>query len=139
MFDIVYWQHTTPNIEFDPKTVRGRVVHQLWFLYEKRCPVRLYLQLFVGGRILYLCYLCLFAHSGVQHILCCDFVVFVFFLCTQCCQFLWIVPGFFIVPSVFSNVYFYNTSFQFEKSPAPLKKINKKIKEITKLPFLLRL
>jgi len=29
----------------------------------------------------YLRYLCLFAHSGVQHILCCVFVLFVFVLC----------------------------------------------------------
>ena len=28
---------------------------------------------------------------GVQHILCCVFVLFVFVLCTLCCQFLWIV------------------------------------------------
>ena len=39
----------------------------------------------------YLRYLCLFTHSGVQHILCCVFVLFVFVLCTLCCQFLWIV------------------------------------------------
>ena len=29
----------------------------------------------------YLRYLCLFAHSGVQHILCCVFALFVFVLC----------------------------------------------------------
>jgi hypothetical protein len=34
---------------------------------------RLHLQLFVGGFMPYLCYLCLFAFSGVQHILCCVF------------------------------------------------------------------
>ena len=34
----------------------------------------------------------LFAHSGVQHILSCVFVLFVFVLCTPCCQCLWIVP-----------------------------------------------
>ena len=28
----------------------------------------------------YLHYLCLFAHSGIQHILCCVFVLFVFVL-----------------------------------------------------------
>jgi len=39
-----------------------------------RCSVRLYLQLFVGGLMSYLRYLCLFAYSGVQHIL-----YFVFF------------------------------------------------------------
>ena len=33
----------------------------------KRCSVRLYLQLFMS----YLRYLCLLAHSGVQHLLCC--------------------------------------------------------------------
>jgi len=36
-------------------------------------------------------YLCLFAYSGVLHILCCVFVLFVLVLCTPCCQFLWIV------------------------------------------------
>jgi len=35
----------------------------------KRCSVRLYLQLFVGELMSYLRYLCLFAYSGVQHIL----------------------------------------------------------------------
>ena len=33
--------------------------------------VLLYLQLFVGGLMSYLHYLCLFTYSGVQHILCC--------------------------------------------------------------------
>jgi len=35
----------------------------------KKCSVLLYLQLFVGGLMSYLRYLCLFAYSGVQHIL----------------------------------------------------------------------
>jgi len=39
----------------------------------------------------YLRYLCLFAHNGVQHILCCVFVFFFLVLCIPCCQFLWIV------------------------------------------------
>jgi hypothetical protein len=39
----------------------------------------------------YLRLLCFYAHSGVQHILCCAFVLFVFVLCSLCCQFLWIV------------------------------------------------
>jgi hypothetical protein len=34
-------------------------------------------QLFVEGRMSYLRYFCLFAHSGVQQILCCVFVFFV--------------------------------------------------------------
>ena len=33
----------------------------------------------------------LLAHSGVQSMLCCVFDLFVFVLCTKCCQFLWIV------------------------------------------------
>jgi hypothetical protein len=51
----------------------------------------------------YLCYLCLFAYSGVQHILSCVFVLFVFVLClvypvlqvSLCCPI-------FIAPSVFA-------------------------------------
>ena len=38
----------------------------------------LYLQLFVGGLLSYLHYLCLFVHSGGQHILCCVFALFFF-------------------------------------------------------------
>jgi len=56
-----------------------------------RCSVRLYLQLFVEGCMSYLHYLCLFAHSGVQYILCCVFVLFFFVLCTLCCQYICIV------------------------------------------------
>jgi hypothetical protein len=41
--------------------------------------------------IVYVHYLCLFAHSGLQHILCCVFYLFYFVLCTLCCQFLWLV------------------------------------------------
>ena len=85
--------------------------------------------LFVGELVSYLRYLCLFAYSGVQHILCCVFLrlvytmlpvslcfssscvhyvasfsVFFFVLCTLCCQFLWIVL-FFIAPSALCYVY----------------------------------
>jgi hypothetical protein len=42
-------------------------------------------------------YLCLFAHSDVQHILCCVFALIFFVLCTLCCQFLWIVPLFLLL------------------------------------------
>jgi hypothetical protein len=55
--------------------------------------------LFVGGLISCLC-LCLFVHSGVQHILCYVFALFVFFLCALYCQFLWIVH--FDCPATFS-------------------------------------
>ena len=53
----------------------------------------------------YLRYLCLFAHSDVQHILCCVFVFVLFYLvlCTLCCPLL-------IVPSVFSKVYWLNVT-----------------------------
>ena len=65
------------------------------------CSVRLYLQLYVGGRMSYLRSLCLFTYSGVQHIVCCVFVLFsssgVPRVSLNC--------PFLIVPSVFSNVY----------------------------------
>jgi hypothetical protein len=53
----------------------------------KRCPVRLFLQLYVGGLMSYLSYLCLLAHSGVQHILCCVFwfACFRIVSCVWCC------------------------------------------------------
>ena len=57
----------------------------------KRCAVRLYFQLLVGGPMSYLRYLCLFAHSGVQRILYCAFALFFLVLCTLCWQFFWIV------------------------------------------------
>ena len=41
---------------------------------------------FVGGLMSYLCYLFLFVYSGVQHILCCVFVLFSW--SCLCCQFL---------------------------------------------------
>jgi hypothetical protein len=45
----------------------------------------------LGGLVSYLLHFCLFGYSGVQHILCCVFDLFVFVLCTLYCQFLWIV------------------------------------------------
>jgi hypothetical protein len=57
---------------------------------KKRCSVRLCLQLFVVGCMSCLRNMRLIAHNNVQHILCCVFVSFGFFLCTQCCLFLWI-------------------------------------------------
>ena len=47
---------------------------------------------YVGGLMSYSRYLCLFAYSGVQHVLCCVLAV------SLDCPFL-------IAPSVFSNVY----------------------------------
>jgi hypothetical protein len=42
--------------------------------------IRLYLQLFVWGFIAYSSYLCLFVHSGVQHILCFVFLCFYIYM-----------------------------------------------------------
>jgi hypothetical protein len=55
----------------------------------------------------YLRYLCLFANSGVQHVLSCVFVLFFFVLCAQCYQFLWIVP--FSLPVQDSLMFIYHT------------------------------
>ena len=73
-------------------------------LYIKQCSIRFYLQFFVGGFMSYLRQLCLFEHGGVQHILCCVFVMF--FLCLVHHM----LPVFLDYPvcmalSVFSNVY----------------------------------
>jgi len=57
----------------------------------KRCSVRLYPRLYVGGLMSCLRYLCLLAYSCDLRILCCVFVLFYFVLCTLCRQFLWIV------------------------------------------------
>ena len=56
----------------------------------------------------YVRYLCVFAHSGVQHIFCCVFVLLAFVLCTPCCQFLWIVhfllPLWYSLTSIYSHL-----------------------------------
>ena len=51
-----------------------RIVVSVIISAYKQCSVRIYLQLFVGGIMSYLHYLCLLAYSGVQHILCCMFL-----------------------------------------------------------------
>ena len=53
-----------------------------------------------------LCYLCLFAYSGVQHILCCVFALFFLVLCIRCCQSLWIVNFCFLLRYSLTFVYF---------------------------------
>ena len=78
-------------------------------LYQKSWFSRCYFTFFnvVGILMSYLRYLCLLAYNGVQHILSCVFVLFVFVLClvfrvlsvSLDCLFL-------ISTSVFSNVYF---------------------------------
>jgi len=76
----------------------GHVAHILSCLCVVRCDFRIKTMFdssvspFVyreGGSCL-ICVICVFAHSGVQHILCCVFVLFFFILCALCCQFLWI-------------------------------------------------
>ena len=73
----------------------------------RRCLVPLFCQLFVGVLMSCLRYLCLLAYSGVQHILCCAFVLFFFVL-----SFLLDCP-FVIAPSVFSKVYSHKALFIF--------------------------
>ena len=71
----------------------------------KRCSFLLCLQLFVGGLMSYLCYFCLFAYSGVQHIVCCVFVLFCF--SSSCVPMLPVNLNcpFLIATSVFFNIY----------------------------------
>ena len=81
------------------------------------CPIRfphkndvqfvLYLQLFVVGLMSYLPYLCLFAHSGVQHILCCVLFRFCFVFLHLVYPMLPVslIYSFLIAPSIFSDVY----------------------------------
>ena len=68
----------------------------------------IYQQLFVGGAMSYLRYLCLLAHSGVPHILCCCFC-FVCLRLVSCVPYVASFSWLFIAPwmaSVFSSVYF---------------------------------
>ena len=52
------------------------VVMSVTIAAQERCSVRVYLQLFVGGLMSYLRYLCLFVFSGVQYIVLCFCFVF---------------------------------------------------------------
>ena len=56
--------------------------------------------------------MCVFAHSGVQHILCCVFCLFLFVLCFVYPMLLVSLDyPFFIAPSVFSGVYLTAVNF----------------------------
>ena len=70
-----------------------RVVISVTVCAYKQCSFRLYLQLFVGGFMCCLRYLCLLGYSSVQHILCYAlyFVCFRSVLCAKYCQLPWIV------------------------------------------------
>jgi hypothetical protein len=82
----------------------------LWLEYRQNTMVTyvsrfsLSVQLFVWGLMSYFHYLCLMAHSGVTHILCCVFVLFFFIL-------LFMLPvsldsPILIAPSGFCKVYY---------------------------------
>ena len=75
--------------------------------FDKKCSVRLFLQLSVGGLMSYLRCLCLFVYSGVQHILCCVFLRLVLPVSLDC--------PFLIAPSV----YFWEDLFINQDSPPP--------------------
>jgi hypothetical protein len=60
-------------------------------------------------------YLCLFMHSGVQHILCCVFALFFFVLCILCFQFLWIVL--LCLPLRYSLTFMYNVPLHIYSLP----------------------
>ena len=68
--------------------------------------------MFVGGLMPYLCYLCLLPYSGVQQILCCVYVLFVFVLTTLWYQLLLIV--YFWLPLRYSLMFIYDTLFEFD-------------------------
>jgi hypothetical protein len=72
----------------------------LWFPHKNCVRFIFTPQLFVGGPMSYIRYLCLFAYSGVQHILCCGFLRILYPLLSVSldCPFL-------IAPSVFSIIY----------------------------------
>ena len=92
-------------------TIREHLSSSMMFLVRSALLIflvlglkRIYLQLFIEGLMSYLRYLCLLAHSGVQHILCCVFVLSVFVLCLVYPMFPLDCP-ILITSSVFSNVY----------------------------------
>ena len=58
-----------------------RVVMSVLISVKKRCSVLVCLQLCVGWVVSSLRYLCYVAYGGVQHILCCVSVLFVFVVC----------------------------------------------------------
>jgi hypothetical protein len=90
-------------------------VFTFWVRCCSVCPLRFLHEndvrfVFVSSILSYLRYLCLFAYSGVPHILCCVFVLFVFVLCILCYRFLWIVH--FWLPLPYSLKFLNFTKFQ---------------------------
>jgi hypothetical protein len=78
----------------------------LSYYVSLRSEFRVVMSVFTSSCLSYLCYLCLFAHSGVQHILCCVFVLVFFVLCLVYLMLPFSLDcPFLIGSSVFSNVY----------------------------------
>ena len=90
------------------KTVYKHTEMTAW----KQCSVCFYLQLFVGGLVSYLCYLCLLAGGGIQHMLCCVFLRIVYPMLPVSLDF-----PFLIAPLVFYNVYLQNIENYFHINP----------------------
>ena len=82
-----------------------RVVMSVAISTWKWCSVHLCLQLYVGGWISYLRFLCFLADRGILHILCCGFFLFVFHRFVYPMLSVSLNCSFLIAPSVFSNVY----------------------------------
>jgi len=62
-----------------------------WHCIHMTASVGTLYQLFVGVLMYYLRYLYVFVYIGVQHILCCVFLLCFISSCVPCCQFLSIV------------------------------------------------
>ena len=88
------------SFRLDPHSFVGGIMSLLLYLFlltHEWCP-SLYLHLYVGGILYYFICFCL-RMRGFQHSLCCLFLFVLFcfvlysscVLCTQCCQFIWIV------------------------------------------------
>jgi hypothetical protein len=95
------------------------------------CPLRFphknYYRFFFTSS--YLRYLCFIANSGVQHILCCVFVLFFFVVCTLYCQLIWIALFWF--PLRYSLTFIWLESYcsegdKFSHLLSPLRRCNTK-------------
>jgi hypothetical protein len=97
----------------------------LRFLHKKRCSVRRYHQLFVGGIVSYLRYMCLLAHSSVQCILCFAFLRLVYPMFPFSLDY-----PFCIASSVIYNVYVCNNE---ENNDFLYDKLNKSYTHMTEI------
>ena len=90
------------NLDFSFKSYGKESLYKYCMNVDDGCIMRSWRSclFFVGGRMSYLRYLCLFANSGVQHILCCVFLPPVYPMLPMFLDY-----PVLIAPSVFSNVY----------------------------------